>query len=203
MKQLELRKYMGLLAAIGALVWRDMLTYNEGLTVLVLVGQLTVFVQQRKLMAQQLAVSAEAEKRAQRHDRLSVRPFLDFDVNASRMHLKVVLENHGAGVALNLRLEITVEGHLVPIDTDEEWLRPLLRALGLTDRDLAQGREQRGYVSHPVATLRPGGQIVVTDFHFSGTVDTKKLCSKLLISAEYESLYGAQEDPFHAKVAWS
>ncbi len=49
-------------------------TLTETLTLLVLAGQLVVFWQQRKLMAQKLKVSAEAEERAQRHDRLSGEP---------------------------------------------------------------------------------------------------------------------------------
>ena len=186
------------------------MTLNEVLTLAVLfvqacliAGQLYVYNEQRKLMANQLRVSTADAERARTHDRLSVRPLLDFDSDGDRRHLSVVLENHGSGVAVSVVMDVLVNGKSVPTNTNAEWPLPLLRALGLTDADLDLKKIQRGYVTMPAGTLRAGGKLQIIDFHFSGRMDVNALCKKMRITAAYQSLYGDEDGTFRTEIDWA
>lgn len=172
-----------------------MLTINEDLTLLVLGGQLVVFWQQRRLMAQQLRLTVDAEERSRRHDRLSVRPYIDFVLNATPKHFSVFLENHGTGPAINVRVEARIDGNLVSGDT---WPTSLLRALNLGIGDFDLEKIQHGVVPMPSAQLRAGGQIRLLDLHFSETVDVGALRRRLMLEARYESIYLSEDEPFVA-----
>jgi hypothetical protein len=205
MKGVEVWTLIGILAVIGIVVWRGGMTDNEGMTLAVLAAQLVVFIQQRKLMAQQLKVSAESEKRAQRHDRLAVRPYLDFQTTGGNGKIKVVLENHGIGPAVNVVLHVLVDGESVAAEPNrwEEWPKPLLKALDIKQLDLVAGADQKGYLTMPSATLRPAATIDVIDFHFGPNVDLTKLRSRLRLSATYQSIYKGEDEDFTAEMVWS
>jgi hypothetical protein len=172
------------------------------MTLAVLAAQLVVFVQQRKLMAEQLKVSTEADERARKHDRLSVRPFLDFKADSTQPNLLVLVENHGAGSALNVRIEVKVDGKIVPTNTGEPWPKRLLTALGVTDIDLAH-TIQLGFLPMPTTHLRPGGDIKLVDLHFSDAKDVQALCRRLSFEAHYESVYLNEDEPFVSRLNWS
>jgi len=177
------------------------MSLNETLTLLVLVGQLVVFWRQRSLMAGQLKLSRDAELRAQRHDRLSVRPFLDFDSACGPGYLKVTMTNHGAGPALKVSLAIYVDGSEVKPAAGLEWPRTLLAALGIKNHQLAS-QEQHAYAIEPSTTLGPGRSVCIFDFHLVGTVDTPSILSKVNISVQFESLYGTEDGLLSAQINW-
>jgi hypothetical protein len=130
-----------------------------------------------------------------------VRPFLDFKASATELFLELEVENHGAGPALNVRIEAKVDGKIVPSDTSEIWPQPLLRALQVRDEDLAH-KIQRGFITMPTVHMRPGGQIKLLDLRFAGLIDVPALCRRISFEAHYESVYLDEDEPFVARMDW-
>jgi hypothetical protein len=172
-----------------------MLTLNEGLTLLVLGSQLIVFWQQRKLMGRQLIVSAEAEERAQRHDRLSVRPLLEITSYFDGRKMEVKLSNEGVGIAVINRIQLFVDG--VALSSDNRDLSPVAVVLNALSFDSSHliGKASAFFTAGDSA-LRPGGSITVIDIGLDGTYQYSHM-GRLRLIAEYQSIY---QEPF--KLDW-
>jgi hypothetical protein len=169
-----------------------MLTLNEGLTLLVLGSQLIVFWPQRKLMGRQLTLSAEAEERAQRHDRLTARPLLEITSYFDGRKMEVRLSNEGVGIAIIKSVQLFVDG--VALSSEGHAVSPacvVLKALAFDPSHLV-GKASAFFTAGNSA-LRPGGSITVIEFGLDGTYQYSHM-GRLRLIANYESIY---QEPFN------
>jgi hypothetical protein len=175
-----------------------MLTLNEKLTLsviggqlLVLVGQLVVFRQQRILMGRQLDVSGEAEKRAQRHDRLSVRPYLDFAGYQDPDRLDLKLINHSLGVANIESIEMHVGTHPIIVGGALDRGRKVLTALGLRTQHFDPRLPLPAVILPTEQTaLGAGMHIQLIEFHFGRSFPAGDCQKQMRLIVHYSSLYG-------------
>lgn len=164
----------------------SILTLNESLTLLVLAGQFVIFWQQRRLMSRQLKVSIESEERAQRHDRLAVRPYLDIRSYFDGRRMLVEVSNEGLGIAIIKSAQLFIDGN--PLSVNE--VAPaavVLNALAFDQSHLVG--KASAFVVATDSALRPGGSIVVVDIGLDGTYGYSHM-KRLRLVANYESLYG-------------
>jgi hypothetical protein len=164
--------------------WAFRLTPDGALTATVLAVQILIIWRGYRL-------SLEAEKRSQRHDRVSVRPALEFTYQRNDGFFAIVLNNYGMGPAAIVRQTFVVDAtSRSPGDTPgpADLLRTLLGTLG----------------GHEVLT--EVGEITPRTWMGAGTAHTcLKITSSHLTQAQvdalrnrvgihvmYESLYGDQ-----------
>jgi hypothetical protein len=187
----------------GAIIARvfpygDAKSLSELLTVLVLVGQLIVFWQQRRLMAGQLTLTAEAEERAQRHDRLSVRPYIDLNLNRGDDYMHFWIQNEGSGVAIITDIETWIDGTPYVVDpTAPDLMDKLITRLGLTVADMNTAKESAVHSLVPPTGLSPGSRIDSIKLHILRHSDVRILTSRIAIRVTYESIY---KETFSASV---
>jgi hypothetical protein len=165
------------------------LPLNERLSTIILFVQCAILAVQLWLIYRQLTVSRDAEARAQRHDRLSVRPYLDFATQSERGSLRAVLSNHGNGVAIIGAFTFTVDGKEILGPTGTGQLREFLEALGLAEDGLDPRFTSRANWIATPAGLRSGGEIVVLDVRLRASFNVDALRSRIVMKVRYKSLY--------------
>src|SRR5271170_1466890 len=126
-------------------------------------GQLQAIVLGVQLVLIWLAfkLSKEAEVRSQRHDRLSVKPYLDFRSMRQTRGYRPEVENHGLGVAIISDLTIWIDGH--PQSMAGEPVGGLLPVLGLTADALELNELSSVNRFVPPVALKAGGVLSVID----------------------------------------
>jgi hypothetical protein len=135
-------------------------------------------------------LSREAEARAERHDRVSVRPVLDFYTFGDAGILRIVLSNYGIGPARILEQVFTINGkNYRPGDSPgpTEALHELLRSSGLPQEALQMLNEFA-----PRTWMGAGAQwdCVVIALPGYTRERTFQLRDEILVKVKYESLYG-------------
>lgn len=171
------------------------LSLNERLTLfalffqaLIFAGQLVVFWRQQRPMRQQLSLAAEAEVRSQRHDRLTIRPYLEVLSYFDRRTMRVELSNEGLGLARISSLEVFIDDKLLTRDGGA-GLSPvdaLTKAFGFLPEHIT-GKVDVFHVSLDSA-LRPGGKVVLVHLELDGTYSYSHI-SRVRIVVAYQSLY--------------
>ncbi len=161
---------------------------------LVLAGQLVVFRQQKKLMTRQLQVSAEAEERAQRHDRLMVRPYLDYQMYFVPGQMRIVLTNEGSGVAIIKQFDVLIDDDKLPDEVVSiDVTRAFINALSFSPEAFDPRFKPTANMVVSDTALRPGGEIEILNFRLVGGMYSAEHMKRIRILVEYESLY---REPF-------
>jgi hypothetical protein len=170
---------------------------TESLTLLVLIaqsaligGQLYVYNKQRQLMAQQLQAFTDSEERTQRHNRLSVRPYLDFTSYADPDKVDFRLINHGLGVAIIVSLDVFVDGEPISGDGALDRARNMFRALDLGTQHF-NPRLPLPAVNLPTvnAAVGAGSHIQLFDFQLGRSLPIGDIFKRIRMVAHYKSLY--------------
>jgi hypothetical protein len=161
----------------------------EGLTLFALFGQLGVFAFQWRLMREQLRVSAGAEERALRHDRLTVRPYLDCFSETLPGELKCAVWNHGNGVAIITSLTIFLDDKPMVSESGDRLIWAIVEALGW-ERTLLDQLHSRVNWMAPPSALKAGGEFVLVHLRFTRRANPHDVLKRLRFEVEYQSLYG-------------
>jgi len=167
--------------------WLSRITPDGVLTAAVLAVQLYLIWRTYRL-------TRETESRSQRHDRVSVRPALEFYTFGDTASLRIVLNNFGLGPARIRDQLFTVSGQERrpgetpgPVDA----LHELLRAEGIPLEELLMLREFA-----PGTWMGAGEEWECVKIGLSGYTREQAfaLRDKILIKVVYESIYG-DDDP--------
>jgi hypothetical protein len=144
-------------------------------------------------------LSREAELRSQRHDRLSVRPALEFYTFGDTESLRIVLNNFGLGPAKVREQIFTVDGQVRrpgdspgPVDA----LHDLLRSKGIPQDALQMLRELA-----PRTWMGAGEEWECVKIALPGYTREQAfdLRDRILIKIVYQSIYGDEEPPFEVE----
>jgi hypothetical protein len=141
-------------------------------------------------------LSREAEARSQRHDRISVRPALEFYTYGDIGSVRIVCSNYGIGPAKIREQIFTIDGRPSrpgespgPIDL----LRELLHGVGLRQEALEMLRE---LAPHTWMGAGEEWECVRIELPGYSREQTFTLRDRIQIKINYESLYG---DPFEVE----
>ena len=167
--------------------WLSRITPDGALTATVLAVQLY-------LIWRTYQLSREAETRSQRHDRISVRPALEFYTYGDAGTLRIVLSNFGVGPARIREQLFTINGKNsrpgeVPGPLD--LLGELFQAMGIAREAMQMFREFA-----PQTWMGAGAEWECVRIALPGYSREQafNLRDKILIKVKYESLYGESFD---------
>jgi hypothetical protein len=170
------------------LCWLSRITPDGVLTAIVLAVQLY-------LIWRTFRLSEEAERRSQRHDRVSVTPVLEYAVYRDANLFSITLHNFGLGPAKIIEQSFVIDGQPIRVGatpTPREALLRVLRSLTLSPNNLKHVGE-----FPPNTWLGTAGEIVCVRIALPnfGEAQLNALLPRIIFRTHYESIYG---ETFHA-----
>lgn len=139
-----------------------------------------------------VSISREQNRLTKRHNRLSVKPHLDFEVSfgARKFPFGVTIRNNGLGPAIVTGWKISIDGKEVECRNPPDWKR-LMDSLGWFNREFVFNFFERGYAIQRGA----GFSFIELDGH-SDTRHQQALktaVDSLEIEVLYSSMYEEEE----------
>jgi len=124
-----------------------------------------------------------------RHNRLSVRPKLDFSFNVSRNSFGYSILNQGLGPAIITERKIFLDGkEFIPQTKYFGWPAALQDTLQLMNMNLDSSPLSKG------VTIRAGQPRIIIEFYEQDnkdlTIDPRVIYRRLAFKINYESMYG-------------